>query len=192
MKTRFNAINNSAYVNNTDIISHCVAFINDTFTNGTNLTLKFRKPLLSQADFNIGFDYVDGHAVGEFYVNNTLFYVSYIANNEPLYPVNHNVYNIDYLLTTPGICYHMNNLSRTAVKDEFEHLYGKMTSTDKVIAAKFMIDDTRYFNNITKESITTMVADRPYHLGDRKFKIPIYVGDVLFCNRFSTVKEFNI
>ena len=181
-------LGNRTYLNNAVVISDALDHINTLFGDVRNFKIRFKKPFLSQGDFQLSTERLDGHVVGNFDFKGYTFYFSYTATDVVLT----DRINQDHI-TRFDLSYFITDKCRGIVENHFEKVYGPMSSVDKVIFAIFEMPDTGVFSSILKNGDfpSINISDSEF-LGDRRFKLSVYYGTQLLGYRYSTVKEFNV
>lgn len=188
MLANFFALGNRNYLNNAVVIGDVLEHINILFGTVQNFKIRFKKPFLSQGDFQLSTEKLDGHIVGSFDYNGYTFYFAYKPTDIQLEEK-----EVDIELTTFSLSYFITDKCRGLVEDKFEEVYGPMTDVDKVIFAIFEMPDTSVFSDILRNGDTSVIkVPTVEFLGDRRFKLSVFYGDVLLGYRYSTVKEFNV
>lgn len=189
MKSNFFLLEGRHYLNNAIVIADILSVIAETFGDVTDFKIKFRKPYNSQADLEFSTVPLNGHTVGSFQVNSTLFYFSYVPNGLPL----HNRKIDDSVIDYFNLSYAITDAGRSIVQESFEKEFGPMTATDKVIFAVCDIVDTSIINSLVKNNHTPKISiSHAEHIGSRRFKYSVHLDDKLFSHRYCSVKEFNI
>jgi hypothetical protein len=193
MLSTFFSIGDRNYLNNAVVIADALETISKIFGDVTNFRIQFRKPFLSQAEFKLSTEKLDGHIVGHFDHVGIRFYFAYTPVDIVLENKNPTRDDVNTDVTPFNICYHITDLCRGAIEKGFEKIYGSMTTKDKVIFVIFEIPDTSVFTGIMKyRNISCMKIEDAEHLGDRRFRLSVFIGDRLLGYRYSTVKEFNV
>jgi len=191
MLANFFSIGDRNYLNNAVVIADALDIIIKIFGNVKNFKIQFRKPFLSQGEFKISTDKLDGYITGQFDVNDIKFYFSYSPTNIILENKEYNGYIINEKITSFDLCYYITDECRGVIEKGFEKIYGLMTEKDKVIFAIFEIPDTSVYSDIIKFGFfPKLTISEAEHIGDRRFKISVFINDVLLGHRYSTVREF--
>jgi hypothetical protein len=193
MLANFFSLDGRNYLNNAVVIADALKVISDIYGNVNNFKIQFRKPFLSQGEFRISTEKLEGHIIGQFSKNNILFYFSYVPTDIVLENRSASSEDIKKDVTPFNVCYHITDVCRGAIEKGFEKVYGPMSGRDKVIFVMFEIPDTAVFNDIIETGIIPAILITPaVQNGDRRFKVSVYIGDKLLGYRHSTVKEFVI
>lgn len=192
MLANFFSIGDRNYLNNAVVIADALDFIRKSFGIVQNFKITFRKPFLSQGEFKISFDKLDGYIVGQFESGGVQFFFSYsptdITGLENREASANAVYDDP---TTFNMCYHITDRCRGAIEEGFEKIYGPMTEKDKVIFVIFEVPDTSVFLTLMQKHAVDQIRILPAEsTGDRRLRLPIFVGDTFLGYRHSTVKEF--
>jgi len=191
MLANFFSIGDRNYLNNAVVISDAIGNINKIFGDVRNFKIQFRKPFLSQGEFTISTNKLDGYITGEFDSDNYHFYFSYMPTDIIVENREVSGHDIDKEINLFNVCYHITDECRGVIETGFEQVYGPMTSKDKVIFAIFEVLDTSILSSIIQNQIMpTMTITKAVQTGDRRFKISVYIGDKLLGHRHSTVREF--
>lgn len=191
MLANFFSIGDRNYLNNAVVIADALTVINKIFGNVKNFKMQFRKPFLSQGEFKISTDKLDGHITGQFETNEIRFYYSYSPTEIQLETKVASSHAIDDEITPFNVCYYITDICRGVIEKGFEKVYGSMGSDDKVIFAVFEVPDTSVFSDIIKNKIMSkMTVTEAECIGDRRFRISVFIGDRLLGYRSSTVREF--
>lgn len=193
MLANFFSIGDRNYLNNAVVISDALSVIGSTFGNVSEFKIQFRKPFLSQGEFKISTEKLEGHITGQFRKNDIVFYFSYVPTDISLEVKDASGDAVKKDVTPFNVCYHVTDVCRGAIEDGFEKVYGPMTTKDKVIFVMFEIPETSVFNNIIHNGVMPPMTITPAEqTGDRRFKVSVYVDGKLLGHRHSTVKEFII
>jgi hypothetical protein len=191
MLANFFSIGDKNYLNNAVVISDALNRIIEIFEDVKNFKIQFRKPFLSQGEFAVSTNKLDGHITGEFDTSDAHFYFSYSPTDISLENRTATRYDVEKEINSFNICYNITDHCRGAIERGFEKAYGPMTNKDKVIFVIFEVPDTSVFSSIIKNQIMpAMRITEAEQTGDRRFKISVYLGDKLLGHRHSTVKEF--
>jgi len=191
MLANFFSIGDRNYLNNAVVISDALTIISKTFGNVADFKIQFRKPFLSQGEFKLSTEKLDGHITGQFKKNDMVFFFAYTPTDISLEVKDANGDAVKNDVTPFNVCYHVTDVCRGAIEEGFEKVYGPMTTKDKVIFVMFEIPCTAVFNNIIIDgAMPPMTITPAEQTGDRRFKVSVYVGGKLLGHRHSTVKEF--
>lgn len=191
MLAKFFSIGDRNYLNNAVVIADVIDFIDNSFGSVKNFKIHFKKPFLSQGEFKVGVDKLDGYIVGQFDAKETRFYFSYNPTDIELENKTVSGNDVYSDLTSFNVCYHITDRCRGAIEEGFEKIYGPMSPKDKVIFVIFEITDTAIFSSIIKnKSIDDIHIGAAESTGDRRLRLPVYVRNELLGYRYSTVKEF--
>lgn len=191
MLADFFSIGDRNYLNNAVVIADSLSFIQKTFGNVLNFKIQFKKPFLSQGEFKVSTEKLDGYIIGQFEKNDVTFYFSYTPTNILLETRDASREAVKKNVTPFNVCYHITDVCRGAIEDGFEKVYGPMTNKDKVIFFMFEIPNTSVFNGILLNGIMPPMTITPAEqTGDRRFKVSVFVDGKLLGHRHSTVKEF--
>jgi len=191
MLANFFSIGDKNYLNNAVVISDALNRIIEIFEDVKNFKIQFRKPFLSQGEFTVSTNKLDGHITGEFDTEKFHFYFSYSPTGIALENRTATRYDIEKEINPFNICYNITDHCRGVIEAGFEKVYGTMTEKDKVIFVIFEVPDTSVFSSVIKNQIMpAMRITEAEQTGDRRFKISVYLGDQLLGYRYSTVKEF--
>jgi hypothetical protein len=191
MLANFFSIGDRNYLNNAVVISDALNTITEIFGDVQNFKIQFRKPFLSQGEFKISTDKLDGHIIGQFETKDIRFYFAYSPTDIILENRNVTGHDIEQEIMPFNVCYYITDICRGIIETGFEKVYGPMTSSDKVIFAIFEIPDTSVFSMIIKNQVMPLmrVTDAEC-IGDRRFKISVFIDNQLLGHRYSTVREF--
>lgn len=191
MLANFFSIGDRNYLNNAVVISDALNFISQTFGNVQDFKIQFRKPFLSQGEFKVSTEKIEGHITGQFKKNDNLFYFAYTPTEIQLEVKTATGDDVKMNVTPFTVCYHVTDVCRGAIEAGFEKVYGAMSKKDKVIFVMFEIPNTSVFNNIIDNGVMPPMTITPAEqTGDRRFKVSVYVDGKLLGHRHSTVKEF--
>jgi hypothetical protein len=191
MLAKLFSIGDRNYLNNAVVIADALDNIIKIFGDVKNFKIQFRKPFLSQGEFTISTNKLEGYITGEFDTVDAHFYFSY-------YPIDMALENrivsgkdIKDEVTSFNVCYYITDICRGVIERGFERAYGPMSEKDKVIFVIFEVPDTSIFSDIIKnQDMPPMHVTEAECTGDRRFKISVFVGGKLLGHRHSTVKEF--
>jgi len=179
------------YINNAVVTADVLDFIIRTFGDVTNFRLQFKKPFLTQGEFRIGIDKLDGHFIGHFDFNNTRFYFAYSPTDIELENKNVSVDDVKTDVNMFSVCYYISDTGHRAVLEECDRIYGPRTNDDKAIFVIYEIPDTSVISAAVKSKIVPKVdITKIEHIGDRRFKLSVFVNDKFFGYRYNTVKKF--
>jgi len=191
MLASFFSIGDRNYLNNAVVIADALDNIIKIFGDVKNFKIQFRKPFLSQAEFTISTNKLDGHITGQFDTADTHWYFSYTPVDIELQNREVSSHDIEQEVNSFNVCYYITDMCRGVIEDGFEKVYGPMTSKDKVIFAVFEVPDTSIFSSIIHNHIMLkMRITEAEQTGDRRFRVSVFLGDKLLGHRHSTVKEF--
>ncbi len=191
MLAKFFSIGDRNYLNNAVVIADALDSIINLFGDVTNFKIQFRKPFLSQGEFKISTDKLDGYITGQFNVSGTSFYFSYSPTDIVLDNKVVSGHDVEHDVNSFNVCYHITDMCRGVIETGFEKVYGPMTPKDKVIFAVFEVPDTSIFSSIIhNHTMLEMRITEAEQTGDRRFKVSVFLGDRLLGHRHSTVREF--
>jgi len=193
MLANFFSIGDRNYLNNAVVIADALDTIIKIFGDVKNFKIQFRKPFLSQGEFKISTEKLDGYITGQFDASETRFYFSYTPTDILLENRQASSHDIENEVTPFNVCYYITDMCRGVIEQGFEKVYGPMTTKDKVIFAVFEVPDTSVFSSIIHNHIMLkMRISEAEQTGDRRFKVSVYLDDQLLGHRHSTVREFNV
>lgn len=191
MLAKFFSIGNRNYLNNAVVISDALEVITKIFGDVKNFRIQFRKPFLSQGDFRLSTEKLDGHVIGQFETNNITFYFSYIPTDIPMENRDVTGNDIKKEINLFNVCYYMTDMCRGVIEHGFEKAFGPMTPNDKVIFVVFEVPDTSVITDVVRNHVMPIVriTEAKQTMG-RRFVVSVYFDDKLLGHRHSTVKEF--
>lgn len=182
MLANFFSLGDRKYLNNAVVIAHLLQVLKELGIGARDLKIKFKKPFNTQGDLVFSDSPVEGPIMGSFMWAGKINYFAYSATDIPLTTTR----------TGPhlyfDICWKITDTCRGVIESAFEKEYGPMTSEDKVIFAIFEMPDTRVFNDLT--SVPEFRVSEAEKTGERRWRVAVYVGDVLLGYRYSTVGKF--
>lgn len=193
MLANFFSIGDRNYLNNAVVIADALSFIYKSFGIVYDFKITFRKPFLSQGEFKIGFDKLDGHIVGQFMARERQFFFSYSPTDIELETREASANAVFSNPSTFNMCYYITDKCRGEIEKGFEKIYGPMSEKDKVIFVIFEVPDTSVFVSLLHDNLVDKIRILPAEFtGERRLRLPIFVGDTLLGYRHSTVKEFKV
>jgi hypothetical protein len=193
MYAKLFSIGDKKYLNNAVVIADALGFITKSFGPVKNFKITFKKPFLSQGMFSLGVDKIDGHIMGQFESGGNQFYFAYTPTDIELDDRDVTGTDVFTETTSFNLCYHITDRCRGEIELGFEKVYGLMTPKDKVIFVIFEVPDTSVFISLLENKLMDQIRIMPAEqTGDRRFRLPLYVGEDLLGYRHSTVKEFII
>jgi hypothetical protein len=191
MLANFFSIGDRNYLNNAVVIADALERIICVFGDVKDFKIQFRKPFLSQGEFKISTEKLDGHITGQFTANKVVFYFSYMPTDIALEIRQASGHDVEKEISSFNVCYHITDICRGVIEAGFEKIYGPMTAKDKVIFAMFEIPNTSIFSSIIKnKSSLNMTVSEAWQTGDRRFAVSVYIDGDLLGHRYSTVREF--
>ena len=130
MLANFFSIGDRTYLNNAVVISDALEVITKTFGDVTNFKIQFRKPFLSQGEFKISTEKLDGYITGQFDTTDIKFYFSYSPTDIQLENRVVSGRDVEDEVTPFNVCYHITDMCRGVIECGFEKVYGPMTDAD--------------------------------------------------------------
>lgn len=192
MLADFFLLGDRKYINNAIVIADCIKNITAVYNNIRDFRIQFKKPFLTQGEFNISTEKLDGCIVGQFTSDSVLYYFSYVPTEIPL-EIQYAIDTISKSKSPLALCYHITDMCRGVIEQGFESKYGAMTQLDKVIFVIFEIPDMTVFTNALGDTAVPGITVGDVEcIAERKFKVPVFVDSTLLGYRYSTVKEFKI
>lgn len=193
MKARFFTFGDRKYVNNAIATWDVLDNIRHTFGRVRDFSIKFKKPILSNAELTFSTNPIDGNFIGQFDTGSGIIYFSYMPIDEQLQLKSLSVDDIQDEITLLSLCYYIAEKTHQRILSAFENIYGLRTSTDKSIFVKYDITDTDILHNvINKGTIPVLHITDPELIGDRRFKLAVHLDNRLLGYRYNTVKEFKL
>jgi hypothetical protein len=173
-------------VNNAIVLSEVLSLAVDTFGSVKNLNIKFKKPLISQANLEFSTTPLNGDTIGSFDVPNFKFYFAYTQVGGELLSNNPASDKLTYF----NLCYGIQG--RDEVQAEYEKEFG-LIGDAKVIVAMIDVPDTEFANKIIKLGVMPRVElSQIKHMGSKRYQYDVMIDGNLFATRYCSVKEFNI
>jgi hypothetical protein len=186
MQANLFSIGDRTYLNNAVVIADSLQTIGRIFGNVMDYKIKFRKPFLSQANFVISTEKLDGHIVGDFVAAGTQFHFAYVPVEAVL-----ETKELTDEVTPFSICYKVTDAARGVIEEGHLAHIGKMDKDEKVIFVIFEVPNTAVFNDAVKSGkLPKIKITEADHLGGKRFRLSVSLDGRLFGYRYSTVGKF--